>query len=167
LDDNLKETIKTTLMNLLNQRMRKIGRSGNMLWLCFGDDVNYVNYMGNLVTKPKYALHIQCNWEIIKGNEIITSCEDFYISNELIAELTDVEMFGNSKFDKISDNFNVAIETNPIHVINFSADKEGGFELELSNNHMIKVYPFSPADGESWRFLMPGSDEEHFVIFDN
>ena len=167
-DNYLIDDINATLTKLLSQRMQEIGRAADMLWIGFGDDIIYVNLKGMSVVKSEYALHIQCNWEITDGNEVILDQGDFNIpEDETPLELFDVEQFGNSKFDKMSVEFNTTIKANPTYVVSFDAYITGGFRLELSNNFMMRVYPSSPPEGESWRFLMPGSDEEHLVVFED
>jgi len=122
---------------------------------------------GNPVIKSKYSLHIQCNWEITHGDRTLLSDEDFYVPmHKIHPRLVEDDDIGDSKFDELSLKFNADIENNPITVISFQANVIGGFHLALNNGVIIKVYPYDPSDGESWRFLMPGTDEEHFVIFD-
>ena len=162
------DRIKSTLSKLSGQRIQKIGRAANMLWISFGDDIVYINFRGEPVVKSEYALHMQCNWEILDGNKIILEQEDFYVpKDEASYQLFNVEQFGNSKFDKVSIEFNAAIKTNPAYVVNLNVDATGGLELELSNNLIIKVCPDIPSKGESWRFLMPNSDEGHLVVFED
>ena len=167
LTNNFIGNIKSTLAKLSGQRIQKIGRAANMLWIGFGDEITYVNFKGKPVVKSKYLLHIQCNWEVVSGYEIILQQNDFNIpKDEASHQLFDTEQFGNSKFDKISAEFNADIKADSTYVVNFCIHATGGLELKLSNNLIIKIYPNSPSEGESWRFLMPNSDEEHIVVFE-
>jgi len=167
IDDKIINNINLALTKLLNQNLQGLGRAADMLWLGFGDPVTYIDIKGNPVIKSMYALHVQCNWEIIDGNKIILSQNDFYESkDEAFSPFIDVDVLGNSKFDELSISLNSVIKANPPYVTDFDTDMVGGFSLKLSNNFNVTVYPYSPMEGESWRFLMPGSDVDHLVIFE-
>ena len=162
------DNMKYVLTKLLGQRLKEIGRAANMLWVGFGDDIIYVNLKGKPIVKSEYALHVQCDWEIAFGNEVVLKRNDFDIPKDKTSrQLFDAEQFGNSRFDKISMEFNAAIKANPTYVVNYSLHMTGELELELSDNLVIKIYPNSPSEGESWRFMMSGSDEGHLVVFED
>ena len=162
------DTIKNALAKLKSQEIHEIGRAANMLWIGFGKDIAYINFKGKPAVKSEYALHIQCNWEIISGNEIILSQEDFYVPrDEESIQLFEVESFGNSKFDKVAVDFNATIKTNPTYVNDFDVHITGVVELKLSNDLIIRVYTDGPSERESWRLLLPHPDEEHFVVFED
>ena len=169
LDKNITNAINIALTKLLNQKLREIGRTANMLWIGLGDDIVYVNIRGQSEIRSEYALHIQCDWEIVCNSETIVCQDDFYKAKDSSVTLPDDEEppFGESKFDETVANSNEIIRANPVYVINFDTDAKGGFHLKLSNDFMIKVYPYAPSEGESWRFLMPGSDDRHLVIFES
>ena|GEM_PF-1838518 len=168
LDNYLIDDIKSALAKLLNERLQEIGRAANMLWICFGDDKIYINLKGQPIVQSEYALHVQCDWEILNGNEIMLDQEYFYHpKDEATLQLFEEEHFGNSKFDESAIKFNAAIKANPTHVVSFEVYMTCGFKLVLSNNFTINVYPYSSLDGESWRFLPPDFDEKHLVVFED
>ena len=168
IDSRIIADISSSLTKLLNQKLDEIGRAANMLWIGFGKQIPSVNFRGEHVLKSEYAIHIQCNWEIVDGEKIILEQNDFYKPKTGISpECFDEEQLGASKFDEIVNSINDIIKASPVHVINFYVDETGGFQLNLSNSFKIKIYPDSPMEGESWRFLMPGSTNEHLVIFED
>jgi len=167
LDNNLINGIKSALTNLLNQRLQEVGRAANMLWICFGEQIEVKNIRGEYVIKYKYALHIQCDWKISGGAKININQDDFYKSSvNPSSEFADIMEFGNNKFDDISYDFNNIIKTNLIYVVNFEVDTTGGFKLVLNNGTTICVQAGIPSEGESWRFLMPGSGKDQQAVID-
>jgi len=165
--NDLMDAIKNTLTKLLNQRIQEIGRAANMLWIAFGEPITCINIKGKPVIKSEFALHIQCNWAIMDDYQILLSDDDFYIPRDGVSsQLFEMEQFGNSRFDEVSVKLNATFKAGSVNVAHLDINVSGGFCLELSNHSMIKVCPYNPLEGESWRFLMPGSDEEHFVVFE-
>ena len=168
LDNYIFDGINSALTKLLNQKLQGVGRVANMLWLCFGDEINSINLKGEPVVKYKYALHIQCNWEIIDGDKIILNQDDFYRHrDEMSIKSFDFEDFDDSRFDEFSASFNSIIKVNPVYVSSFEIDIVGGFSLLMDNNYLIRVHPYGLTEGESWRFLMADSSENHFVVFED
>lgn len=60
-----------------------------------------------------------------------------------------------------------ALAANPLVVERVEGDEFGGFRLWLSGGHTLAVFPATSFPREHWRYLKPGSKEDHFVVFDD
>jgi len=156
------------LSKLIHQKLRAFSRAADTFCIGFGEDTIYVNLKGQSIVKPEYAIHIQCYWEITEDGKVILSQDDFNKARAGVTVQTfQSEQFGNSIYDEVAHNINANVKNNPVYVVTFEADITGGFQLMLSNNYVIKVYPDDPSEGESWRYFKINADDSHLVIFDD
>lgn len=123
-------------------------------------------------TVGEYALHIQCPWRLTQSGDIVTGSEDYYEPAEPDKEvdLRDWQL-GNLQRKRLGEvlrSFDGATRswvngTPELVVESVVADAFGGFELILSGDFRLQVFP-SGSRGEYWRFFTPGSSGPHLVM---
>jgi hypothetical protein len=123
-------------------------------------------------TIGQYALHLQCPWRIVGSDGIVTGSSDYYEPVEQDGEV-DLEDRQASSLQRkrlgellrsydagtrswVNGTDRLAVEAVVVHDF-------GGFELELSGNFRLQVFPCG-SRGEDWRFFEPGTESEHLVI---
>lgn len=126
-------------------------------------------------TLGEYALHIQCPWRLTQIGHIVTGSEDYYQPEETDKEV-DLEDWraGNlqrKRLGEVLQSFDSATRswvngTDELVVESVAADDFGGFELILSGDFRVQVFPCG-SRGEYWRFFEPGGDGPHLVVKDS
>jgi hypothetical protein len=164
-----KATIKQSLSRLVG------------LPLAFARDIVNMKNFGFGTTGPhpsgkgavgQYAMHVQCPWRIVGGDGIVTGFADYYEPAEAEGE-TDLKdgQAGNLQRIRLGDllrSYDAGTRswlngTDQLVVEGVIVDDFGGFELELSGNYRLQVFP-DGSRGEDWRFFEPGTEENHLVI---
>lgn len=162
--------IKKRLTPILGERVRKIGRAGNMLWLSIGKEVKYVDPIRNTTRVVNmYNLNIQTSWKLVSEREIIVGSADLYRpSNGMDPhEKWDWDESRDNYFDWKTLSLNRLFEGQSIKVERIIADQYGSFALLLNNQYQLHVFTDSAEEIEFWRFFDFGSDNPHFVVFDS
>jgi hypothetical protein len=122
-------------------------------------------------TIGEYALHLQCPWRIVGGEGTVTGFADYYEPADVNGEvdLKDGQA-GNLQRKRLGDllrSYDANTRswlngTDQLVVEGVIADDFGGFELKLSGNFCLQVFP-DGSRGEDWRFFEPGT-KDHLVI---
>ncbi len=145
---------------LVNQKVIKIGRSANMIWIWFEKNDG--------VKSTIWCLHIQSTFRILnlKREEIIVGSSDIYHPSKRMenADDFDWEQQGNNLFDEKSKNWlekNIGISVKKI-LINLWGD----LRIIFSNNDILEVYiDNSTKYAECWRlFEKEKKNKKHLVI---
>jgi len=123
-------------------------------------------------TVGEYALHIQCPWRLLQSGRIVTGSADYYEPAEINKEV-DLQdhQAGNlqrKRLGEILRSYDDATRswingTSELVVESILADDLGGFEVILSGNFRLQIFP-SGSSSEYWRLFAPGSEEEHLAI---
>jgi len=169
LDKNKRE-IESALSVLVGENFRYISRAGNMITLGFGEDIMHIRYNGEAAVLARFAVHIQASWRITINESISLGSYDFYIPKEGVSyeEFQKDENFGFgiSLFDEKSKNLNEYLLSVPVRVDDIVANNFGDLHILLENDTSVEVFINCSEPGESWRFFETGTDERHFVVFD-
>jgi hypothetical protein len=164
-----KAQIAQSLQKLVALPLSIARDAGNMKNFQFGAIRSHPSGTG---TVGQYALHVQCPWRIITSNGIVTGSTDFYEPAEEEKEvvLQDAKA-GNLQQKRLGDllqSYDASTRswvngTGQLVVQTVQVDEFGGFELELSGDVRLQIFPCG-SRGEDWRFFAPGSEEDHLVV---
>ena len=163
----IKNVIEEKLEVLKGEPWVAIGRAGDMLWIGFGDDIEYTNPVGRVRTVSAYALHLQCPWRIVEEKSIIIASYDIYqpASQMLGKKDFDWDVHGNNLFDEKADEIHRRLKTEIITVNSVLADQYGGIKLDFDNGLVLEVFINSCEQKENWRML-DNKLGPHFVVFE-
>ena len=138
-----------------------------MLDIGFGEDVEYINYDGQIHIVARFVLHTQTSWCLVKDNSIILGNGDFYLpkDNFEIIENFNGNKFGNSRFDVKSQEINEYIKNTQIIINNINANGLGDVTIFMENDYRLEVFVDVAGREESWRFFRMDDNSKHFVVF--
>lgn len=161
-----KTAICKYLDRIIGEPVSCIGRAANMVWIGIGKNIMTVDRQGKKREKSEYALHIQSPWRIInkKKEEIVMASSDMYFprTGKGYSEDFDWEPQGNNLFDEKSQNWSK--REMPVYIRKYKINLWGDLKLFFSNNEKLQVFNVASDNTESWRLLMPGSEELHLVV---
>jgi hypothetical protein len=152
----MKEVIISELGKLVGLKLQFVGRASNLFWMGLGDIVEIIR-RGRTEETAEYALHIQCSWRISLGNKIVVASRDFYSpSSEWDGDIEDFDwdIKGNNRFDERIKTF--IKDNGQIKVLQIDSDEVGGFNVFLSGDFKLEVFPDSSEDDEQsehWRLF--------------
>jgi len=154
--------IRQVLNKIIGEKIKKIGRTADMMWVCFGKDVNTVNYKGESVVKTKYSFNIQCSWRIKNEKQILFASNDIYKPNSLTEQTDDFDwdIQGNNLFDEKSKTWLKQIDNH--YIIEAVLNSCNDLFLTLSNGDVLETFIDTSEDDECWRLLDYG--ENHIVV---
>jgi hypothetical protein len=114
------------------------GRAASLLWLQFGEPRELLTARGGTRTVGSHALHVQCAWDLRRGDTILVGSE--------------------------AESLAPFVASLPASVQLVKVDGAGRLELVLDNGLVLDVHADSASDDEQWRLLRPGTDIPHFVV---
>ena len=77
-NNSMKSLVERAVEPLLHAAVWGWGRADDLASFQFGQKREVVNSRGEVKTVGEYALHIQCDWRIIRGDEIVVGYRDVY-----------------------------------------------------------------------------------------
>ncbi|MGU7840371.1 hypothetical protein ACV22V_12965 [Burkholderia sp. AW33-5] len=128
-----------------------IHHAAGMLTMQFGPMRQTNTRKGTLKWVGAWALHIQCNWQIRRQNDIVATQDDVSGSDDEARKILE-------RLDAL------LIKHGPTTVERALGGESGQVWLTLSAGLSLVVTPIGTADEEDWRLFAPGIDGPHFVI---
>lgn len=172
--DSLRSAIEQALRPLTGLKLSVTSHAGNMRRFGFGE----LKPRGEGMIS-RYSLHVQCPWRVSRENQMITGSSDWYEPNDendfekIADESWDPSKGGSLQETRLRMLFNnqrldvpyVTNETDILTVVKLAVNACDGFELLLSPDYVLTVFPAS-SRGEQWRLFQPGRgpEDRHFVV---
>jgi hypothetical protein len=164
----MKDEIKKRLNCLVGLPLFKMGRSGNLIWMSFGNGFKFTDKNGKEKLIGEYALNIQCCWRMTKNNRIIVAYRDIYYPSKLWTgneDLFNWDVQGMNRCDELIKEIIPNNKTNEtIYVKSIEADDIGGFKIVFTGDYLVDVFPDNSIETEFWRFFSKLDSEKHFVV---
>lgn len=171
------DEIKEKLSVLCNQKLEHFIRASSVADIGFGEliekNIRAFDENKNIITKtitvPKYSLHIDCNFRLVCGNEIIVARGDiFQPSNKIVADPDFIyeefnwDIIGNNRFDEIIKQY--FIDGNMVFTVKkIVVNKFGDLKIYFENNFLLEVSSDISGNEECYRFFEQKS-ENHLVV---
>lgn len=148
---------------LIGKKIRKIGRSGNMVWILIGNEIMQDNQKRR---KYEYALHLQCPWRIeeMGKKEILVADDDIYSPKKDVEWSNDFnwDIQGNNAFDeKVTELFNNREYT----ICDCSQSCFNELEIKCIEGIRLVTFLNSSSNLENWR-LLDNVNRKHIVCVD-
>lgn len=149
---------------------------GNLLAFQFGPRSLKTGRNGKSYAIGTYALHVQCAWHLANAQRLLVASGDLGYNpideddemNHYEGEVYTWSKAENSLLDERLLRFFLQCEKTPLLVQALRADNLGGLTLELSDSHLLTLFPDDSLDAEYWRFFQTDVDPDlpHFVVTD-
>ncbi|MGS0893140.1 hypothetical protein ACVBGC_11460 [Burkholderia stagnalis] len=150
--DDIKERISRQLAVLVGLEVSGVNHAADMLTMQFGPLRPVTTPRGAVRFQGAWALHVQCNWRIVRGRAVLATQDDLSGSDD--EARTAIERLDSLLVTHEPDN----------DVERVRCDESGELSIALSAGLDMVITPRRVADEEDWRFFAPGADAAHFVI---
>ena len=165
--------VEEALAPLLNSPLHDWNRAADMATIGFGAEVEADfrkkghpgEYERRMVSQ--YALHLQCNWRVVREGRIIIGSEDVYYPPAGIAEEDfDRRNAELTRRDELVDAF-IGHRAEPHVVVSVDSFSTGDFRLGFDDGCALATFigraQDRANDREHWRFFVTGA-ARHFVV---
>jgi hypothetical protein len=126
----------------------------------------------------QYGLHLQCPWRMVAESHILTGSGDWWVPAESGDDF-DWDAWDKYRptpslqqklletlFQQYDPGTKSWMNTSDLLLVEqVTADDYGGFEMHLTGDFRLQVFP-SGQNGESWRLFSPGTAAPHLVFED-
>ncbi len=175
---NAGAVVETALEVLLGEPLQYLYRAADMIVVGFGDEVLPLPMTvhddmdadrrariekRNAEPLARYRLHIQCPFRLDSPTGPFLGGQDIYRHAEPPHDWIEGHDFKGCFFDQRARDGS-ELDGPPLMVEAVSADRGGGFVVELSEGWSITVAPSSAILREFWRFF-DAAGGDHFVVF--
>ena len=165
---NTESEVKSKLSELIGLRLSIARDAGSTKVFQFGNIRRSPSGRG---TSGDFSLHLQCPWRLVKSGAILTGLGDYFWAED---EDEDVDLdnykAGNLQRVRLQTLFqtydpgtrSLVNLSDSMIVLSVNADPLGGFDIELSGDIRLQVFP-DGSRAENWRVFPKRSGEPHFV----
>jgi hypothetical protein len=165
----MRAKIQNALLPLVGLPLWDGGRAADLTWLQFGQRRMVKDFRGEPEEVGEYALHLQCVWRLVQGEQVIIGQRDLYYpaapgrtSPEVPAGFTwDVQ--GANRLDYLLDEFFHRANRELI-VERTEVGRAAAFAIFFRDNFVLEIFPNDSFDEEHWRLFRPYLNEPHFVV---
>lgn len=161
------EAARRSLERVIGERWRCAGRAGNIVWLGFGPSRTVIDSRGEAREISEYALHVQCPFRVLDGDQLVTGSSDIYEPGpgwDGDGEF-DWDVQGANWFDVRARKLDAYLAEDLVVVTSVDVTAWGDLTISLSDDFRIEVRRAGSAHREHWRFFQPYRDVDH-VVFD-
>ncbi|GAA3633548.1 hypothetical protein GCM10022267_20360 [Lentzea roselyniae] len=116
----------------------------------------------------EYALHVQCPWRVLDGDQLVTGSYDVHQpgpgwtgDGEF-----DWDVQGANRFDARAGKLTAYLAAEPVVVTSAEVTAWGDLTISLSDDFRIDVLRTGSVRHEEWRFFRPYRDDDHVVVFE-
>lgn len=144
------------LNKLLNKPISDIGRACNMLWLCFGTEIE--DDAGRIVNE--FAIHVHCPWRFISEATIVLGSGDIYLPKDELIDLPDFDFLnfdydivGNNRFDQIKNDILLELKKRNVCIKQIYVHNISELVIVFDNGWEFHTFSNVSKQGEVWRLL--------------
>lgn len=148
---SVREQITRHLAVLEGLDIGGINRAADMLTVQFGQMRQSTTRKGTVKWVGAWALHIQCDWQVRRENDIVATRNDLSGSDDNACKMVE-------RLDAL------LIKHGPMVVERVLGGESGQAWITLSGGIGLAITPTSIAHEEDWRLFAPSVDGPHFVI---
>ncbi|WP_112264828.1 hypothetical protein [Lentzea terrae] len=149
------EVARRSLHELVGERWRAFGRAADLLWLGFGASRDVIDHSGESRQVSDYAVHVQCPWRVLDGDQLVTGSSDIY---------SDVQ--GVNRFDARAARLTAYLADKPVVVTSTQVTAWGDLTISFSDGLRIEALRTGSVRHEEWRFFRPYLEHDHVVVFE-
>jgi hypothetical protein len=158
---------RDVLSELIGKRMWAHRRAADMATFQFGPRHQTRDYHGRPTEIGEYALHIQCPWRIVRGNEVVVGSRDIYYPA------------GHDGTTSVSENFNWERDLNrrdnlldalfdagsrEFTVRDVDEHAGGACTIEFDEGISLELFPDDSLSHEHWRLFTTQETDLRTVI---
>ena len=161
------EAARRSVSRLIGERWHFVGRAADLVWLHFGTPRPVVDLRGDTREVGEYALHLQCPWRVLDGDQLVTGSSDIYRPRPGWTGDFDWDVQGANRFDVRAAKLTALLADEPVVVTSVEVTAWGDLAVSLSDGFRIETVRTGSVREEDWRFFRPGRDDDHVVVFED
>lgn len=164
---SLQNDSAAALAPLVGQPIWDAWRALDMEMFDIGERIGVVNRRQETVEVGTYRLHVQSPWRIVgRKGLLVGSCDVHDPPSDHDPDSSFDAGRDRSACEERVRMWLDAHQADPLIIEAVNTDAWGGFELVLSHESRLQVFPASSRhDVEHWRLIGPGADHPpHFVV---
>ena len=96
------------------------------------------------------ALHVSCNWRLIKDASIVVASGDDWHEDDYLGEQ---KMPGKTQLDRSVDALCEVLKSQEIKVRDVSLKALGDVTIAMTHGYTLELFPMSTESGEYWRLM--------------
>lgn len=145
------------------------GRASDLTWFHFGQRHMVKDFRGHPKEVGEYALHLQCVWRIVEGEQVVIGQRDLYYPPGPGREMPEVprsfhwDVQGGNRLDQLLKEL-FDYSGRELIVERVEVGRAAAIDIVFANAMVLEVFPNDSFDGEHWRLFKPYLDEPHFVV---
>lgn len=144
---------------------------GKHLWGCSraADLASFAFREPHRVSNGEYGLHVQCAWQIARGERVLVGSADVYYPADAV-DGEPSEEFDWDKGPNRRDKMLYELFEGGKHryaVLAVKAGAAGKLVVELSEGLSLEILPDDSLPHEHWRLFQPHRETPHFVVTGN
>jgi hypothetical protein len=166
-DGTLGPLVEQVLGGVIGEPFVEMGRAGDMAWLGFGPEIHDPTPRNPERRLAIHRLHLQCPFRLDGPAGPVVGAFDMYLDPANPAMTSDDfawDVQGHNVFDKRVAAFWQDHQQVPLICTRLTADRFGGFVLEVGPEHALRVFPKTSTVSEHWRYFAAGEASRHFVV---
>ncbi|GAB2854359.1 hypothetical protein [Lentzea nigeriaca] len=161
------EEARRSLANLVGERRQYVGRAAGLIWVGFGALRVVTGHNGRTREIAEYALHLQCPWRLLDGDEVVTGSYDVHQPRPGWSgdDDFDWDVQGANRFDARARKLTAYLAEESVVVT--AADVTAWCDLTISFSDGLRLDALRTGSvrHEEWRFFRPYRDDEQVVVF--
>lgn len=159
--------MKTLIAELNGRALWACRRAADMATFQFGERIQVKTHSGQSAEVGEYALHIQCDWRVIKGDLVFVGSRDlYYPANHREGD----EIPGDFNWDRgpnrrdelLRSLFEDGTKAFIVRSINFG--KAGACVIEFEGDIALEIFPDDSSSDEHWRLFATQDSKKALVI---
>jgi hypothetical protein len=161
----LGELVTRVLQPLVGEPFMDFGRAADMMWLGFGEETPAPTKRDPERRAALHRLNVSCPLRLDSANGVLVASSDIYRQPRGTTWSEDFhwDAQGANLFDRSVAAYWEEHQPGSAVVDRVDADAFGGLQLQLSNGHIIRIFPSSSEAYEHWRYFEINGDR-HFVV---
>ena len=161
----MQEEVAKELAVLMGKKLWVCRRAADMATFQFGSRTEITDYFGRPGSVGEYALHVQCDWRLVREDGIVVSRKDLCYPSDYNGEEIPSEFDWDKDPNRRDRLLAVLFEGDrEFAVQSVDAGVFGSFRINFDGGLMLEVFPDDSVANEHWRLLSPTTEKPHFVF---
>jgi len=159
--------MNTLLSELIGRVMWTCRRAADMATFHFGERIQVQTHDGRSAEVGEYALHVQCDWRVIKGDSVFVGSRDLYYPANYRQENDIPDGFSwerdpNRRDELLRTLFEGGTKAFIVRSVNLG--KAGACIIEFETDVTLEIFPDDSSDDEHWRLFATQDSKKELVI---
>jgi len=155
------------LMELVGRVLWTSRRSADMATFQFGKRIQIRTHDGRSREVGEYALHVQCDWRVVKGDSVLVGSRDLYypagyVDGDAIPDHFSWDRDPNRRDELLRALFEDGAKGFTVRKV--YTGKAGACLIEFDDDISLEIFPNDSSEDEHWRLFATQDSTKEIVI---